>query len=42
MRPKCEPKQPQRELIQLELDQIIDLRHPLVRLGQCINWSSFE
>jgi IS5 family transposase len=42
MRPKSEPKQPQRELFQLELDQIIDLRHPLVRLGQCINWSSFE
>ncbi len=42
MRPKSEPKHPQRELFQLELDQIIDLRHPRVRLGQCINWSSLE
>ena len=42
MRPKSEPKHPQRELFQSELEQIIDLRHPLVRLGQCINWASFE
>lgn len=42
MRPKSEPKHPQRELFQSELDQIIDQRHPLVRLGQCIDWASFE
>ena len=42
MRPKSEPKHPQRELFQSELEQIIDMRHPLVRLGQCIDWASFE
>ena len=42
MRPKSEPKQPQRELFQVELEQIIDLHHPLVRLGMCIDWTSFE
>jgi IS5 family transposase len=42
MRPKSEPKQPQRELFQVELEQIIDVHHPLVRLGMCIDWTSFE
>ena len=42
MRPKSQPKHPQRELFQSELEQIIDLRHPLVQLGQCINWTTFE
>ncbi len=42
MRPKSEPKQPQRELFQVELEQIIDMHHPLVRLGMCIDWTSFE
>ncbi len=42
MRPKSEPKHPQHELFQSELEQIIDMRHPLVRLGQCIDWASFE
>ena len=42
MRPKVEPKQPQSELFQSELEQIIDLDHPLARLGQCIDWWSFE
>jgi IS5 family transposase len=41
MRPKSEPKQPQRELFQAELEQIIDMRHPLVRLGMCIDWARF-
>ena len=40
MRPKRE--QPQRELFQVELEQLIDLHHPLVRLGMCIDWASFE
>ena len=31
----------QRELFQSELEEIIDLHHPLVRLGRCIDWSSF-
>jgi len=32
MRPKREQKQPQRELFQVELEQLIDLHHPLVQL----------
>src|ERR1039457_1390559 len=42
MRPKGEPEQPQREMFQIDLEQLIDLSHPLVRLGLCIDWSSFE
>ena len=42
MRPKSEPKQPQRELFQIDLEQLIDLSHPLVGLGQYIDWDSFE
>ena len=42
MRPKREPEQPQRELFQVELEQLIDLRHPLVQLGMRIDWASFE
>lgn len=42
MRPKSEPRHPQRELFQSELEQIIDTRHRLVQLGKCIDWASFE
>jgi IS5 family transposase len=42
MRPKSEAKDPQRELFQAELEQIINLHHPLVRLGMCMDWSGFE
>ena len=42
MRPKSEPKQVQREFFQVELEQIIDMNHALVRLGQCIEWTEFE
>ncbi len=42
MRPKSESRHPQRELFQSELEQIIDTCHPLVQLGKCIDWSSFE
>ena len=42
MRPMREQDQPQRELFQVELEQIIDLDHPLVRLGMWIDWGSFE
>ncbi len=42
MRPKSEPKQPQRELFQVELEQIIDAHHPLVQLGMSIDWTAFE
>ena len=42
MRPKSEAKQPQRELFQVELEQIVDGHHPLVRLGMSIDWTGFE
>jgi len=42
MRPKREAGQPQRELFELDLEQLIDMQHPLVRLGMCIDWSSFD
>lgn len=42
MRPKQEPKQPQRELFQIDLEQLIDPSHALVRLGLAIDWQSFE
>jgi len=45
MRPNREPEQPQHELFQVELRQMIDMHHPLVRLGMCIDylqWESFR
>ena len=42
MRPMREPDQPQRKLFQVELEQMIDLHHPLVQLGMRIDWASFE
>lgn len=42
MRPKREPEQPQRELFQIDLEQLIDIGHPLVRLGLCIDWRLLE
>src|ERR1035438_9282145 len=42
MQPKREPEQPQRELLQIGLEQLIDMSHPLVRLGVSIDWPSFE
>jgi IS5 family transposase len=42
MQPQSQPKQPQSELFQTDLEQLIDMQHPLVRLGLCIDWSSFE
>ena len=42
MRPQSEKKQPQRKLFEIDLEQLIDMQHPLVRLGMCIDWSSFE
>ena len=42
MQPKREPEQPQRELFQIDLDQLIDMSHALVRLGDVIDWQSFE
>jgi hypothetical protein len=42
MQPKREPEQPQRELFQIDLEQLIDMSHPLVRLGLCIDWQGLE
>ena len=42
MQPKREPEQPQREMFQIDLEQLIDLSHPLVRLGHFIDGHSFE
>src|SRR5260370_34854832 len=42
MQPKREPEQPQRELFQIDLEQLIDMSHALVRLGDVIDWQSFE
>jgi hypothetical protein len=39
MRPKREPEQSQREMFQIDLEQLIDPSHPLVRLGLFIDWS---
>src|ERR1035438_9962752 len=42
MQPKREPKQRQRELFQIDLEQLMDMSHPLVRLGLFVDWQSFE
>ncbi len=42
MRPKQDPEQPQRGLFQIDLEQLLDMSLPLVRLGLCIDWSTFE
>ena len=42
MQPKREPEPPQREMFQVDLEQLIDMSHPLVRLGDVIDWQGFE
>ena len=42
MRPKSEPRHPQRELFQIDLEQLIDLAHPLAVLAQKIDWKQFD
>jgi len=42
MRPKRESEQPLREMFQIDLEQLIDRGHPLVRLGLSIDWPSLE
>jgi transposase, IS5 family len=42
MRPNRESEQSQRELLEVELELMIDMHHPMVRLGMCIDWASFE
>lgn len=40
MRPTGDPKQPQGEMFQADLEQMIDMNHPLVGLGQRMDWES--
>lgn len=42
MRPKSEPRHPQRELFQIDREQLIDLQHPLAVLAQTIDWEQFD
>src|SRR5665213_31233 len=42
MRPKVEPKEPQRKLFLVDLEQLIDLQHPLVVVGRQIDWGRFD
>ena len=42
MRPRNEPQHPQRELFQVDLEQLIDSCHPLVQLAQTISWESCD
>jgi len=42
MRPKCEPRPPQRELFQIDLEQLINPQHPRAVLVQKINRGQFD
>jgi IS5 family transposase len=42
MKPKPRAELLQRELFRVELSQIVDAKHALVRLGEQIDWDSFE
>jgi IS5 family transposase len=42
MKPKAPVRQAQRELFRVELDQLVDPAHALVRLGRQINWLGFD
>jgi hypothetical protein len=42
MQPKSQPAQPQGELFQIDLEQLIDMSHPLVRLGHGMDWLPFR
>jgi len=42
MQPKREQERPQQELFQIDLEQLIDMSHALVLLGEVIDWQSFE
>lgn len=42
MKPKTEVRQAQRELFRVELDQVVNEEHPLVKLGRGIQWTVFE
>ena len=42
MKPKPTVRTPQRELFRVELVSLVDLAHPLVKLGEKINWRVFD
>jgi IS5 family transposase len=42
MRPKPSDPTEQPELFRSRLDNMVDLRHPLVRLAGLIDWDRFE
>jgi len=42
MKPKVPVRQAQRELFRVELDQLVDPAHALVKLGRQINWTGFD
>ena len=41
MKPKPQVRQAQRELFRVELEQLVDAGHPLVKLGRQIEWAVF-
>jgi IS5 family transposase len=42
MKPKAPIRQAQRELYRVELDQLVDPSHALVKLGRQIDWAGFD
>jgi len=42
MKPKAPVRQAQRELFRVELEQLVDPAHALVKLGRQINWAGFD
>ena len=42
MKPKQTMRTPQRELFRVELVSLVDRAHPLVNLGEKINWPVFD
>lgn len=41
MKPKTLVHQAQREFFRVELEQLVDAEHPLVKLGRQIDWEVF-
>ncbi len=42
MKPKPTVRTPQKELFRIELVSLVDMAHPLVKLGEKIEWQVFE
>ncbi|MEO7796394.1 MAG: IS5/IS1182 family transposase, partial [Opitutaceae bacterium] len=42
MKPKPVIHEAQRELFRIELEQLVDAEHPLVKLGRQIDWAGFD